>query len=82
MQTTIKNFAYLCTVCSSNQTCHLSPELTGGSDGIECYRRQLLIVVLCNHQGALKPLKETSLLEKTCESITREKKRAFSIKLL
>lgn len=55
------NLTDLCAVCPSHQTGHLATQLAGGSDGIERDGRQLLIVVLCNHQGALKPLQEASL---------------------
>lgn len=66
-QIILQNVPYLCTICSSNQTWHFSTQLTGSTDGIECNRGQLVIVVLCNNQGALKPLEETSLLEKLFE---------------
>lgn len=55
------NLTNLCAVCPSHQTRHLATQFTGSSDGIERDGGQLVIVVLCNHQGALKPLQETCL---------------------
>lgn len=63
-----KRLAYLCTVCPSYQTRHLTTQLTGCSNGIERNGGQLFIVVFCHHQGALKPLEETGLLEKMSTS--------------
>lgn len=66
-QIMLKSVAYLCTICSSNQTWHFSTQLTGSTDSIECNRGQLVVVVLRNNQGALEPLEETSLLERLFE---------------
>lgn len=54
-------WTYLCTVCSSNQTGHISSQFLGCSDSIQRNGGQLVIVVLCHHQVALKPLEETRL---------------------
>lgn len=66
----ITNLTNLCTVCPGDQTRHLATQLAGSGDGIERDGGQLLIVVLCNHQGALKSLQEAGLRGKTSTSQT------------